>query len=486
MTLRVRTGISLRREDTIHFGTALRLGHGRIGLTTDGCYRVGDFLEFQLDLDGWELTVAGIAEVRKAELRQPELHRYLLRILEMKRSERALLQEWCQERGLQAADGAPSSVPALDSGVGSCVPPQACRAMPRASVRGRGDPGESWSRQPPLSISRSVEHQGSRRQALRAVLRAAFADPLGAPEREPPDRPLDPVARVRLEEPAPLVELHYRSLEAWRRDWNTWLHQGLAFTPYRGPAPRIDQQLALRLLLPEHVDLRCPAKVVLCHTTGFGLLLDLDPLQHDSLEVVLTEPDPSQLGSAARVLAKAQRIASTPVDRKLWLRLFGLDQPEDPLELALAELPDPLERLELASAKAQRRLRGLLATDQDDYLAICDRVGEFLDSNEWRWPELQDRVAHHPDPVGQAAAFVVLSHVSRQEAIRTLRAAAAAPEPTMVTVKHAPGGACAQCRGRRGRPTTPARLTRQGLPPYHLGCECRVVPLPHSSAPGAA
>ncbi len=476
MTIKVYAGISLRRGDGIHFGTLVRLGRGRAGITTDARYRTGDFLEFQLELTGWEQTVTGIAEVAKADIRAPRLNRYLLRILEMRRADRQALQDWYEEQ--QGAEGSTSDAGPLDSQVGSRVPSRVHGELPRAAgEQAARPPASTWGADRSLSVSQSVEHQGSRRQALRAVLRAAFADPLPGERGVVTPHDHDPEVRAYLELEPPIVELHYQGLDAWRRDWASWLHQGVAFVPYQGPPPALDQEIMVRLVLPGHVDLRCQAQVLVLHPTGFGANLDLDPHQHEGLRTVGDEDDTNPAMAVARALAyTAQKAATTPIDGAFLSRLFGLEPATDPLDAALDELPGPLAAMELANPRDRRTLETILGRADEDYLVLCDEVGQLLRDVQWRWPELEDRSKHARDPMAQAAAWIVLAHVTRLEATQTLRKAAAhaQDEPALVEIGGGDRASCQRCRAQHGRPTTPARLARRGLPPFHLGCQCRV------------
>jgi hypothetical protein len=476
MSIGVYAGISLRRADNIGFGTVVRMGRGRLGITTDAVFRVGDFVEFQLELTGWDRAVSGVAEVAKVDLRAPRSNRFLMRVLEMRRTDRDQLQEWYMEQ--RAAAELEDSHGALDSQVGSRAPSRIGRELPRAGA-GEEAPRSTWGVDPALSISQTVEHQGSRRQALRAVLRAAFSEPAQDEREVVTPHAADPAPRIMLELDPARVALHYRSLEAWRKDWEAWLRQGLAFVRYEGPSPQLDQQLSMRLVLPNQLDMRCPAKVVVLHPTGFGVELDIDPHQHEGMRNIgLTEEEHPAMSVARGVAVKAREAANTPIDRTLWLRLFGLNQDLDPLEAALAELPDPLEPLHMDRASDRRRLDQILERADEDYLVLCDEVTDLLRDAPWRWPELEDHCRHSRDPMSQAAAYVVLSHITRVEAVQTLRKAAnqALDEPALVEVGPSSKSAtCPRCKLYHGDPTTPAALARRGLPPFHLGCQCRVV-----------
>jgi hypothetical protein len=80
--------------------------------------------------------------------------------------------------------------------------------------------------------------------------------------------------------------------------------------------------------------------------------------------------------------------------------------------------------------------------------------------------------------MSQAAAYIVLAHVTRLEAIEALHKAAAQARSVPSRVEIGPSSGvlpCPECREHQGDPTTPAALARRGLPPVHLGCQCRVV-----------
>ncbi len=161
MTLQVFAGISLRSEQDVHFGTLVRISTGMVGVLTDGVYRVGDELEFQLDLAGFDSTVQGVVQVERADLQPEKLNRYLLRIRRMRRDDQALLQEWYdqQQAGLEPSllTGAEPGQ-ALDSQVESRLPSNVGVDMPGP---------------PPAHDSRG-------RAALRALL-------LDAANRPPPE-----------------------------------------------------------------------------------------------------------------------------------------------------------------------------------------------------------------------------------------------------------------------------------------------------------
>ena len=479
MATKLFAGITLRRGDDIHFGTLVRLDRARAGVTTDGELRVGDFVEFQLDLTGWDQSVMGIAEVRRADIRSHRLNRFLLRILEMRRTDRRNLQAWYQEQRNEAEQRTEQRVSqrALDSQVGSHVPSRVARELPATRKPKPKAPASAWDTASALSISHSVEHQGSRRQALRAVLRAAYGDPLptggsGGAEASGPE------VRVRANTHPLVVELRYPGEQALKTDWQAWLNQGLAFVKHTRHKPELEQPAMVRLRFAHRVDMSCPARVVVLHATGFGLALDLDPHQLESLRQVAAGEQPTMAEAAARAVGfDTAHEATSPLGRAFWARLFGLDTGADPLEAAVAALVDPLAPLDMEEARDRRELDTILRRADEDYLVLCDQVGQLLRSTAWRWPALEDLTRQATDPMAKAAAYIVLAHVTRLEAVEALRKAAAQARsvPSRVEVGPSGGVSCPQCLELHGDPTTPAALARRGLPPFHLGCQCRVV-----------
>jgi hypothetical protein len=481
MAIKVFAGITLRRGDDIHFGTLVRLERAMAGVTTDGVLRVGNFVEFQLELTGWDQSVMGIAEVRRADIRSRRLNRFLLRILEMRRTDRRNLQAWYQEQQAeaQAQVERQASPRALDSEVGSHVPSRVQRDLPPA--RKPRAPGSAWNTGSALSISHSVEHQGNRRQALRAVLRAAYGDPLptgGSAGAEA----TGPEVRVRTTTHPLVVELRYPDELALQTDWEAWLNQGLAFVKHTRHKPALEQPALVRLRYADRVDISCPGRVVVLHATGFGLALDPDPHQLEGLRRVATCEQPTMAEVAARAAGfDPAHEATSPLGRAFWARLFGLDASADPLEAAVGDLVDPLAPLDMDDPRSRRELDKVLGRADEDYLVLCDQVGQLLAATPWRWPALEDLTREASDPMAKAAAYVVLAHVTRLEAVDALRKAAAQAQsvPCQVEVGPGLGRSCPHCRELHGDPTTPAALTRRGLPPFHLGCQCRVVRVFH-------
>jgi hypothetical protein len=483
--IKLMTAITLRRGEDVWFGTVVRMGRSQLGLFCDGELRAGDFVEWQFELTGWGRTVAGVGEVRKADHRPDDLHRYLVQILEMRRSDRETLEDWYQE----CAGGGEEGEGALDSGVGSNVPPpcSGARAEP-ARVREPGGAGRArrdWSSLPSLSVSQTADEGGHRREALRAVLRAACREPEPSEPWKDPLQEVGVLTLVHGWRSPPLVELRYADHVAWRADWQAWLRQGLAFARGGGGVLVLDQEVRVRLWLPGVVDLTCPAQVVMLHWSGFGMALDLDPQQQETLRAVSEEVRAP--GGQVPLRPDLRPGAASPLGRAFWARLFGLDLARDPLEQAIAELVDPLASLDLGPARNRQRLDAILGKAERNYLMLCNEVADLIAQVGWRWPELEELTRTSRKPLAEATALIVLTHVVRREAVATVRAAAAASgdAPPMVEVAPDGGPPCDLCRPHVGVPSAPVDLVRSGLPPYHLGCRCRVIASPCPPSPPA-
>ncbi len=174
MTLKVFAGISLRNDAGVHFGTLVRIRTGLAGVRTDAVYAVGDIVEFQLELTGFDTTVHGLAQVQRAEISSEELSSYLLRIRRMRRADQELLQEWYdqQQAGLEPSlrgDDAPRALDSqvesqLASGVGAYMP------APTSPAGGRG-----------RDAIRALLQDASSRSAAEEPSPGAAAPPDGAP-----------------------------------------------------------------------------------------------------------------------------------------------------------------------------------------------------------------------------------------------------------------------------------------------------------------
>jgi hypothetical protein len=266
--------------------------------------------------------------------------------------------------------------------------------------------------------------------------------------------------------------LRYPDLASFRADWAAWLFQGLAFVPYLGIRPALEARALVRLQLDGQVDLCCPARVVMEHSTGFGVILDLDPHQLEGMAELAASSD-SEIHPKGDFDAAHE--ATTSLGRAFWARLFGLQAHSSPLEQALDDLVDPLGSLEL-DRPARRALDALLSRSDEDYLVICERVAELLAQHPWSWPALEERVRGGPGSLQQASAYIVLAHTIRREAVATLRKVAVGSRiaPSLVEIVPEGAGACSHCLEHQRQPTDPLSLARRGLPPFHLGCTCRV------------
>ncbi|MFH1464344.1 MAG: hypothetical protein ABIO70_08145 [Pseudomonadota bacterium] len=261
MTLKVFAGISLRSEQGIHFGTLLRIRAALMGIQTDGNYQPGEQVEFQLDLVGFDGVVQGLGQIERAERREDDLNRCLVRIRRMRRADQALLQEWYEQlasgkaptlRDTEDADRA------LDSQVASQLPSDL--GLPR----------------PPRPEGGPPTGAGHARSAVRDVLLAAGPSTdldgiVGGAAEGGPDVTFDP------DSTPPTLSLRYRTEGALRRDWSRTLRHGMALVRLQGAAPPLDTALQIHIEGPPHLDQRCPGRIALVHERGIGVTLEIDP-----------------------------------------------------------------------------------------------------------------------------------------------------------------------------------------------------------------
>ncbi len=473
MALRVFAGISLRNEEGVHFGTMMRIKAAMAGIQTDGVYRVGDRLEFQLELTGFDADVHGIADVVKAELHDEAMNRYLLRIRKMPRADQALVQEWYDQL---ATDGQASLLSAgaqraLDSQVQSRLPSD-LPGLPPPKPAGR--PPAGCQEEFTFSDSISRDRGGMGRTAIRAVLQAASKSKV---RHEPRVRQVDPLVNLDMSSSPPFATVRYLSPQAWHAAWQTHLRHQLLFIEGSSLRPALDAAFDVNIVYAPQVDQRCSARVVLLHPMGFGLALDVDPaalaeMVSGATVETLEQAQPSEPAAPSEEPPWAAE-ATVEQDRSFWLQLFGLEARQDSLEEALAELESPTAPLRGLDAAQRRRLEELLASE-GDYIAISERVASMLRGVDWQWPELERLTARSTKAAVDAGAFLLLAWLTRNEAIEALRAAQR-KGTALVTVQAGPTPSCRQCASRTSALMSPVELVRRGLPPYHPGCQCRVV-----------
>ncbi len=257
MSLKVLAGISLRTDEGVHFGTLVRIRTGVAGVQTDAIYEVGDRVEFQLELVGFDAMVSGLSEVMRADPHPDDLSNYMLRIRKMRRADQELLQEWYEQQvaGAEPSLRSKDDARALDSQVESQL----------ASAVGADLPA------PPMPGS------GKGRMAIRELLLDAAqseteADLTGGSAADGPAVALDRSCTP------PRLLLAYRTQGGWVRDRDGQLARGLLFV-------HLDQEECLPLDTPVDMHIQrpplppidCQAHVVLLHDRGMGLRVDLDP-----------------------------------------------------------------------------------------------------------------------------------------------------------------------------------------------------------------
>ena len=306
---------------------------------------------------------------------------------------------------------------------------------------------------------------GTGRAAIRAVLRSKGGEPEQRSVGERPAPPIAPVpgVRVDLERDPPLVEATYDE-DSWRRDWQDWLVRALLFVQAPQPLPSLDTRFDVRISHPPLLDLSCHGVVVTQHTSGFGLQLDADPRA-----VAAHGPDPMPQAVPAEAPQGAPAHAED-----FWVKMLGRGRQPEPLEAVLAALVDPLEPLGGLSSHQRLELDRILNEPQLDKLEMVDQVVLLLDEVDWHWPDLSGRCKKSENPEDDAAAYIVLAAATRQQALERVRAAAG--RGAQVRLACGPEGFCRICEPFVGGACTALAQVHRGLPPYHLGCRCRIDP----------
>ncbi len=434
-------------EDT-HHTRLLRFGASLATVLGEEALREDDVLEMRFELPEYDTVVEGLVQIRRCNQRPDGQYATLFRIIRMRQEQQAMLERWYAETQVRVERPRGRSR-ALDSQVGSM------------GSYVRSDESVSRSESGIHLSSIASRRAGSGRAAIRAVLRSRGGPEPSEAEGAGSPPPPTPGIRLDLERDPPLVEAVYDA-QTWRRDWQDWLVRALLFVQAPQPHPPLDTRFDVRIAYPPLIELSCHGVVVTLHSTGFGLQLDTEP---------------HAVGAAAPQLAPSPPPVSPKPgepahDEAFWVRLLGPGRQHEALEAVLAGQSDPLEPLGGLNERQRQRLHRILNDPALDKLEMVDQVVLLLDGIDWHWPELSGRCDKSDNPEDDAAAYIVLAAATRQQALERIRTAAA--KGSHVRIAPGPEGFCRVCKPYVGGPCTPLAQAHRGLPPYHLGCRCRI------------
>ncbi len=252
--------ISLRSDMGVHFGTAYRIEQAKLIVETDGIYRLGAELEFQLELPRFGSTVYGSVRVQRAAVRSDDLNRYQLDICKLRAEDAVLLQEWVED---------------MKSG-GTSANPQRHVTISNISlasdmqVRQLGG-GTTWD-----GGRMAARREGRGRMGIRAMLRSRLGSE-GAPQA-------DPELSFDTEASMPRLQLLYRSWRAYYGDFEGGLERGALLVELSEDRPALGTTLELLFELPSGVEISCLGTVEALTLTGFGVAIEGDPAQLFSQE----------------------------------------------------------------------------------------------------------------------------------------------------------------------------------------------------------
>ncbi len=139
------------------------------------------------------------------------------------------------------------------------------------------------------------------------------------------------------------------------------------------------------------------------------------------------------------------------------------------LEGLLDTQVDPLVQLRGLSTRRKAQLRSIL-TSEMEYALMVERIAEVLGVIAGRWDELELASAGSRDPLKTASAFLVLHWVVRQDALTVIR-------DHSVNQGRLELETCPTCPLDHRFAGQALEIARQALPPYRLGCTCRIVPV---------
>ena len=440
--------IILGYGDDSHHTRLQRFGASLATVLGDEPLREDDVLEMRFELPEYDTVVEGLVQVRRCNQRPDGQYATLFRIIRIRQQQLALLERWYSETQLRI-DRPSDGARALDSQVASMG--SYTRTHEPSSQSGRG-----------VHLSSMASHRaGSGRAAIRAVLRSKGGAGKARPEADRPTPAPTPGIRLDLERDPPLVEATYDE-RTWRRDWRDWLMRALLFVQAPQPLPEVDTRFDVRIAYPPLLEFSCRGVVVTLHADGFGLQLDADP------QAVASDVP----GLVPEAASEAAAPGAPSHDEAFWVQMLGQGRQPEPLEAVLAALGDPLEPLRGMTPHQHRELDRILNDPVLDKMEMADQVVLLLDEVDWHWPELSGLCRKSDTPEDDAAVYIVLAAATRQQALERVRSAA--DRGAQVQLACGPEGFCRVCRPFAGGACPPLAQAHRGLPPYHLGCRCRI------------
>lgn len=260
MGVKVTANISILVDGRCWFGQLRQVAGERLAFRSDGWFTEGTSLEFQLDEEGRDEVVRGVAQVRLAARCPGELNKFVVGITSISDADRERLDQWVAERADQEP---PDSRPSQSSIAPSHPPARTVAPAPDAY-------DSSLVREPGRDVGRA---------AIREVLRSRVGR--SAPtstSSDGPARPHGPDPEILcLFDVEPLrLGVRYRSPATFARDYNNYLRNSALFLPVLRLRLDTGSIVDLRIRLPDGQKLQCTAHVVVCLSSGLGLSLTLD------------------------------------------------------------------------------------------------------------------------------------------------------------------------------------------------------------------
>lgn len=147
----------------------------------------------------------------------------------------------------------------------------------------------------------------------------------------------------------------------------------------------------------------------------------------------------------------------------------------------LADLPDPFEGFTGVEASELEPVRQVLRRGTGHHFPVCQALASILEGRDWAWPGAEKALdPRSTEPINDLAAAMWISWNTREAAVsaikRYLESEAQLSGTAHLLVDVLPADECPVCAAQVG-PMSISKRIKAGLPPFHGGCRCTLIPV---------
>jgi hypothetical protein len=293
--------IAIKLPEGMAFGKVRKVSVSRILFEMATELKLGQQLDWRMELTGWNATVLGRLQVMRIQVREERADVVEARIVHIDGSESRIFRDWLAELSVGGTtrryEADPSSVAGVKrgrmSGTSRAQTEHALKNIDRRSTSQQDTTKDAFGLTSQLlSTVSGVEEGASGRKAMSAALKAGLrsggqrrrADHLIDPPHEtrPPKPPVqvqsDPMIEVHNASGNEVIRVEYTDHLSFQQDWRKHIKRSGLFIQeqvlgQRGAIKDIE------LVLPSGRVLKCNAEIVAPMPSGTGLALRLRPAQ---------------------------------------------------------------------------------------------------------------------------------------------------------------------------------------------------------------